>query len=608
MKKLNIVLIGLGILTLAGCHGGVGDSSNNTIQKSSSQNNNLNTQACTNPLSQEESAKNLQDAEFITRMGSGLDNTTKTVVSSQSCLAVIQKCEPIHISNPQAMLDFSKRSDLSALEQALNVDVSGKFGGERFSVSMAASFANSSKDNKYATNIIYLYKYAGKATFKDGVLGEGSDALTPIAKEFIAHGNTSEFQSMCGDGFVSQMDAGAVLAVRLTLNFNSHSDQQKLEAELKADMGIASIAAAIKNASSKNDVHSDLSLSAIQLGGDPQNLNDIFGKRDDKGNYPLLDCGDSTKGDTCNNMINAIIDYAQTMKGQITTNGGTIDLQKLYYSNPVSQKWDSIAVRPYIVNPSTELLKAMETLTDNYDKTKADFLFADHYLGALNGRLDTVDKLLLTSTRDKLGKQLTEVYNAPVYNTMSCYKGYVTNYCLEVKQNIDNALNQDKYKLNSKEKTILAYLKTSAYGIDLYGLVTDSKDPTVADYGTITDCFAFPISYPGEDTYALSCSGTFLKTPLDVVITNDGQLHIDGLIYDQSNKPYASNPTFRRIGFFDKSGSSELDLDEDPFGGFYTNKFNVYATPTNTMVTPKPETVIKQNFKLKVIPTDDNPA
>lgn len=622
MKKLICVLLGIGAAyALVGCNNDVGDNNTHVLKNSSSNPNLSAGQMCSNPYYSQnnQSDNNLKDANFIMRMGSGVDSTTNSVVSSQSCLIAMQNCDtPYLISNPQALIDFSRRSDLSTLEQALGVDVSSKFGGDRFSFSAAANFANSSKDNKYSTNIIYLYKYAGTATFKEGALGEGNDALTNTAKDLIAHGDKTEFEEMCGDKFVSQMDAGAVLAVKLTLSFNSHSDQQKMEAQIRGDFGIANIATAIRQASASTNVHSELTLSAFQQGGEPQKLNDIFGRRSETGNYPMLDCGDPSKdANSCNAMIDAIVDYAQTMKQQLATSDSSkIDMQKLYYSNPVMQPWTSIQVRPYILHPSAELLHAMEQITSDYDNALADYSFAKHYLDGLDGRLSTTDKVVLTRVVDKLYKQLTEVYNAPVYHTMSCYKGYVTNDCLDVQKNIQTVLSQDKYKLDNLSTKIMQYLKTNSYGVDLYGLINKTDKPAPADYGLIKGCFMVPVSDWLDNEYALNCDGRWLTTSTTIPLTveydiDSGQLEINNLVYSYMINPFAtpvygSNMSYYLIDSPELKLKPELSLD-----GVYTlTNVSVYSSALGNIVIgkPDPKDLVTTKAKLKVTTILDNPA
>lgn len=619
MKKLICVFLGIGAAyALVSCNS-IGD--NNTLKKSNSNASLSNQQMCGNPYYSQnnESTTKLKDANYIMRMGSGVDSTTNSVVSSQSCLIAMQTCDtPYSISNPQALIDFTRRSDLSTLEKMLGVDVSSKFGGDRFSFSAAASFANSSKDNKYSTNIIYLYKYAGTATFKEGVLGEGNETLTNTAKDLIVHGDKTEFEEMCGDKFVSQMDAGEVLAVKLTLSFNSHSDQQKMEAEIKGDFGIASVAAAIRQASASTNVHSELTLSTFQQGGEPQKLNDIFGRRSETGNYPMLDCGDPSKDvNACNAMIDAIVDYAQTLNQQLATSDSSkIDLQKLYYSNPVMQPWTSIQVHPYILHPSAELLHAMEQITTDYDNTIADYNFAKHYLDGLDGRLSTTDKVVLTRVVDKLYKQLTEVYNAPVYHTMSCYKGYVTNDCLDVQKNIQSALALDKYTLDNLSIKIMHYLKTNSYGVDLYGLINKTDKPTPADYGLIKGCFMVPVSDWLDNEFALNCEGKWLNTstvtPLMVEYDNySGQLEINNLVYSYMINPFATPVYGSNIGYY-LNDSPELKLNPElSLDGVYTlTNVSVYSSPLGNIVIdkPDPKDFVTTKAKLKVTTILDNPA
>lgn len=613
MKKLLLLLIGgSASLGLTSCDTGGGvNSTSNKMQPAKFQG--CPTQSFwqnTNDL------KNLKDANFIMRMGSGVDSTTNTAVSSQSCLMAMQSCDPISITNPQASIDFSKQSDLSTLEKSLGVDVSGKYGGDRFSVSAAASFANASKDNKYSTNIIYLYKYAGTATFKEGALGESNAALTPTARELISHGDKTEFEEMCGDKFVSQMDAGATLAVRLTLSFNSHSDQQKLEAELKGEYGMASIAAALKMASNKASVYSNLTLSALQQGGDPQKLNAIFGKRDESsGNYPLLDCGDSTKSsNACNEMINSVIDYAQTIDKQVSKTDGTLDLQKLYYSNPVAQTWKSIQVYPYLLHPSPELLKAMEQMTANYDSTLADYTFSKHYTEGLRSKLSSTASVSLNIVTDRLGKRLVDVYNSPVYHLMSCYKGYVSNDCLDIKSNIEQALTQDKYKIDKRSNLIFNYLKDSAYNVDLYGLINKTTTPTPSDYGLIKGCILAPVSDPSDNDYAINCDGKWLNTKqvLEIELDDDNNnLIISGMSYDYFHPESAAFA--RNMVYYDKDNTSPvLYISADPkLPDVYTSRvLNVYGQPigSSQSVKPSPANLITNKGMMKIIMLDDNPA
>ena len=147
-KLLNTLICGISLsATLVACNGG---ASSLTNASPASQTAKVNSES-----------KKLQDGFFVLRMGSGFDSSSNTATSGQSCLIASADQNNTYIANPQAMITFDQVQDLSALENALNVDVNGKYGGDRFSMSLSSQFANSSKNDAYSTNIIYLYKYSG---------------------------------------------------------------------------------------------------------------------------------------------------------------------------------------------------------------------------------------------------------------------------------------------------------------------------------------------------------------------------------------------------------------------------------------------------------------
>lgn len=566
-------------------------------------------------LNSQQKESNLKDAQFLMRMGSGYDSTTSTATSGQSCLIATTKPDSMFIANPTATMTFDKQADLSTLEKSLGVDVSGKYGGDRFSVSAAASFAQASKDDKYSMNIIYLYKYSGVAVFKNGALGQGDDALTPVAREYV---HTKEdpkndvFQRMCGDSYVEQMDVGSLLAVRLKLSFNSHSDQQKLAAELKGEYGMASISAAIRMASQKSNVHSDFSLSAVQMGGDPQKLNDIFGKRQDSGNYPFVDCGDPTSknANACNEMINSVIDYAVSMKDQLSTKGGELDCDKLYYSNPVNSPYMSLGITRNSFKPSDETLHAMEDMTEKYDQAQKDYIFVKHYREGLSTQLDSFTKEVLRNSEVQLSNQLSNVYLSPVYRVMSCYRGFVSPECVTIKANVDNALK--KYQLDDTALTMLDYLQHNAYGIDLYTMEESGlPNPTPSDFAISKGCILVPVSDWEDERYALNCNGYWLKTPTEIHLHNNGtdtKLILDApLAYFYSEQGIPSNQLWQFTYFSSLSKSDLITFTQSNI-----SKVKYISNSLDAFAKKKGETgdgiKLNQGIKANLIKQYDNPA
>lgn len=457
------------------------------------------------------------EGRFVFKMGAGYDSSSNSVTSGQTCLVGAIDPKNIYIANPVAMIDFSQQQDLSILQSNLGVDVSSEFGGDRFSIQADAQFANSSKDNAYSLNFIYLYKYAGAATFVNGSLNQGDDALTPVARS-IVHSKQHNFRELCGDSFIEQLDAGALIAVKLSLAFKSHHDKLKFAAEVNGKYGLASISAAIKNAASNDHIHVNFSLSAFQRGGDPQKLNDIFGTPSKSGNYPFIDCGDISADNNasiaaCNLMISNIISYGITISKQLSSSDGTIDLKKLYYSNPMTTKYTRLNIISNAVDPSPEVFKSMRYLTKLYDKTLYDYNFTNHYLSSLSDKLDASVNNSLTDAQEKLKSQLGNIFLNGIYHISDCYRGYISESCVQIKDNITDALKD--YALVDNESGLIDYLENNSYIAPLY--VYKGGDPDQkSSYELQSNCILVPISTKTNSKYTLNCDGTLdstLSTP-----------------------------------------------------------------------------------------------
>ncbi|HMT02415.1 MAG TPA: hypothetical protein PKD00_03780 [Burkholderiales bacterium] len=506
----------LAIVGIAGCNGGSTTSNPNNMQKIKME---------------QASKKNLEDDLLLMKMGSGINSITKKTTSAQSCLINATNEKNIYIANPKAMIIFNQTQDLSVLQQNLGVDINGRYGADRFTASMEAEFVNASKDNNYTTNVIYLYKYTGKSSFVDGSLNESDAALTPATRDMV-HNDQNLFLQRCGDNYVEQMDAGATLGITISLSFNSHSDQEKFKAKFDATVGLASIGASIRQAAQNSNVHVKFSLSALQLGGEPQKLNDIF--KSDNGKYPFLDCGSigSQNENECNKMMAGIIDYAKTFKDQLSNPDGSIKLRNLYYTNPVISPYTSLGIKIGSINPSPATLKAMEDLTTNYDKAKSDYIFATHYLKALRDLLDTPTNNSLTHAVEQLDNQINAVYLHPSYNVVNCYRYSVSDQCITIKENVDAGIK--RYALKEIEIQLLSYLQNNSYAVDLLtyngGNVTDP-----ASYQKVQGCIMAPISASNYYKYALSCDGKWIKITKELKIVENGLkggLSISGLSYD----------------------------------------------------------------------------
>jgi len=485
-------MLGANLLT-AGCVG------NGTSSSSVSNNNSL-----SNRSQATKSSNRLRDDFFLLTMGSGYDLVTNKAASDQSCLAKANLPGNVIVSNPTASFKFEQNEDITKLQNELSVDVTGSGGGDRFSGSVAATFANSAKDDNYSTNLIYLYKYAGIATFKS--LGQGESALTPQAAAMVQQ--PTALRRMCGNAYVAQMTAGATLAIDLKLSFNSHSDKENFDAKMSASGGLAGVAAEIQQAASSANVHVNISLSAIQQGGQPQRLNEIFGESDAQGNYPIVKCGNGIdQSDACALMISNIINYAQTIENQVSDGHGGVNMDRVYYSKPVVQDYTTLGIPTHgAPDPSADILAAMQQLTMQYDKIAFDYAFVTHYANVLRNQLDPGVANALDDSADKLNNQLNNVFNLPAYRLTDCYRGYVSTDCLRIRDNVENAVS--KYALSDYETQIIDYLENNSYTAKLVNYYGESV-PETGDYHE-TSCILAPIDSWIDQDYAINCDGKWL--------------------------------------------------------------------------------------------------
>ncbi len=523
----------------------------------------------------------LGDTLYTMRMGSGIDSVTHTGTSGQTCLANASNQDNIYIGYPSASVSLNSQQSMNELQQALNVDVSGPYGGDRFSTSMAAQFANSSKNTSYTANFLYLSQYASKAVFKDGSLGNGLDALTPSAAA-LAQTSPTDFRSICGNEFVEQMDAGAVLGVRLTLKFNSHLDQESFLAQMNATTGLSSISEEIKQAAANSNVAVEVSLSAIQQGGQPEKLSAVFAEAGSSSSYPSTQCVVEGSADTttCDTTINNLIAYSQTLDEQLTNSDGSLKLDALYYTNPAFTPYSNLGISTQgAADPSAEVLGAMEQLVNDYDQAVYNHDFSSHYVTNLSGKLDTATTQNLNDTSQKLNNQINNVYLVPVYDVIDCYKGYVTSQCLTIRDNVEEGL--VPYALSAQESSLIDYLENNAYSgylMNYYGGAT----PTATDYHmSNSECTFAPVSSPNYARYAINCNGQWLTTEVSKGIIIQPSYLGEGL--NVSDLAYISTPpntttNGQLISYYD----SVLSLDDSYDNYFYNDAVGISAPQYTT--------------------------
>lgn len=426
----------------------------------------------------------------IYAIGGTYDSMSNHPTNTPSCLQASTDANNIIIHSPQAALDFSQEQTLHSVQKALGVDFSLTAGWGPFTIHKSYSYAKTSRDDSYSLNLNYMYRLSGSADFKDAISQQGESALTSEARNRL-HYSALAFRQMCGDGFISEAIAGSSVLIRLKLQFDSSTEKKSFTSNFTQIGGLNNILDNIRNNSKQ--IHYSLSAQGIQVGGNPNLLDQLFihnGGYINSDGYPTLDCGSSTSiTSACVNIINQVLDYVRGLQTQFTS------VDSYYISQPTVSSWAQAGIRAGSVNPSPDIESAMYQLTNLYHNDEADNLFIQNYQIMLKNKniLSTQMETDLTQLSNNYNA-LLNIYHNPEYRIMDCYNGFVSDDCLEVRDKIvatrQNILNTPY--LNN----LLIYLKSHQYLLRLW--IT----PTLQ-----SDCELVPITNDNYNLYAVNCDG-----------------------------------------------------------------------------------------------------
>jgi hypothetical protein len=194
----------------------------------------------------------------------------------------------------------------------------------------------------------------------------------------------------------------------------------------------------------------------------------------------------------------------------------------------------------------------------------------------MDGRLDFPTKSNLQDAEIRLKKQINNVYLSSAYNLVNCYKGYVSENCLSIRDNVEQGV--ANYALTDVQTRLLDYLQHNSYKADLYVYNTTDDKKKDTSYGKANGCVLAPISSPTFAKYAIYCDGTWLNTTGDFKIRQNNLKHVldvTGLYYYSVNS-LGDNSL---IQYYDTMMNP--DSVDDNFYYIYheTIKFNAAAKP-----------------------------
>lgn len=438
----------------------------------------------------------------IFTVGSTYDTMSDHPTNTKTCLKIGDDANYMQLKNQQATLDFSSTIDSNTVQNALGKEFTATYGWGPFVVKRSYQYAKSSQDDNFTMNINYAYQYNGKAAFKSGALPQGNSALTEPALNLVASDPVG-FRNMCGDNFVSELNAGASVLMRLSLKFNSHNEKNAFDNSYHAAVGLSDVLSAIKT--NPSGINYELSIAGIQVGGDPSQLDNLFlshGGSIGSDGYPLLSCGSSKNNNyaNCTDLINLVIGYANTVSNQLKN----IDDYNLY--NPTVEPWSALGIFSGMVEPDKNTLKAMQDIAIQFDSDQNSLTFVNNYLHMLNSfkLLSSTMNNDLSSLANKY-KQVINVYYDPANMLYNCYGGYVSTQCIKIRDNIFKQRNSilSDMRLNN----LLTYLQSRQYSVDL--LTSSSMS------ARRTECALSPISDESLSQYFINCNG-YASGTLDV--------------------------------------------------------------------------------------------
>lgn len=506
-------------------------------------------------------------------MGGTYDSMSGHPTVTLSCLNAGMDSNAIKISNPQASLNFTEEQSFEQVLNALGINIAVTIGWGPFSVTDTYHYAKSSQDDAFTLNLNYIYKYAGTAEFKNNTLVQGESALTSEALGVF--NSPTQFRTMCGDRFVSQMDAGATVLFRLKLKFNSAEEKNYFTTSFTQIHGLSGVLTLIM--ANPNKVNFNLEASGMQVGGVPSQFNSMFAAAGgiESNGYMTVNCGNQTNTPTCVKLINNVLSYTQSISGQLSNPGN------FYLSNPTLSAWSEIGVYPGGVTPNPQALAAMQALTRLYNTDQDTYKFIKEYTNMLES-----ESFLSSSMSSDLHnlaamyEQILFMYMTSSPPIMDCYDGFISDDCITVH---DNIVAQRQQILNDYPSLLdkLSYIESNEYIASL--LINPANN-------TSAICGLYPITGSSSALFLINCngqvSGSFTPaTGTSITPGLGNSLQINNLNYTYTDQLDSVQPTNQ----FSYQISQPLFID-----GFYQN---TYLGSANVLVN-NVETAANQNFSL----------
>lgn len=206
-----------------------------------------------------------------------------------------------------SVVSLNEATSFSDFESKLSYSVKAGLGFGIFSAQSDASYMRQVSDKDYTLSLNYFSYSSGTVRVQTAI---GQDALTDAGKQEYSNNLTNPyFGVVCGDEIVTSYQQGALLAMALNIEFQSHMDKEQFQASASTGFGsIFTASATVESIASHYEMDGRVSLTAYQQGGEPGQLSKILSK-DPSGNFYINSCS-ITNMTACRNAASGLLNYA----------------------------------------------------------------------------------------------------------------------------------------------------------------------------------------------------------------------------------------------------------------------------------------------------------
>ena len=180
---------------------------------------------------------------------------------------------------------FDRRMTAEELATALDVQVSGKLQLSTYNVSGAAHFLTEAASSELSDSVIFSYQVRGKNALVRRT------RLTDHTREQIVGRGTTEIRKSCGDAFISEVELGAQLFLAARFDYANAEAKSEFEAQIDFSyMNLFEVSGAASTALDQLKSNVSVTFSALQIGGNVEQLGRVLGTAPNSEGIPILRC------------------------------------------------------------------------------------------------------------------------------------------------------------------------------------------------------------------------------------------------------------------------------------------------------------------------------